>query len=732
MPIKTVYVFTFCTMFQFIISNIYHFVIYHATEPKNTKNTFFFLCFKNKKLSLQKQYFLIMKTRLLSLLLTIMAASMTVNAYDFMKNGVCYNINSDSTTVTVTYQNSSSPRYTDLSGAITIPAQVTYGSKTYTVNRIGSTAFAGCTGLTSVTMPNTITVINGYAFSGCSGLTGELTIPNKVTDIGDYAFYGCSSLTQVTIPSSVKAIEYYAFNFCTNLKRVNITDLAAWCNIDFNGTASNPLQQDLYLNGTKVTNLVIPSSVTIIKKYAFHAFKSLQQVTIPSSVTEIGYEAFYYCTGLTSVVLPNTAILIGGEAFSACSSLATLSFPSSMFSIGSNAFAGTAWYNNQPDGVVYAGNVAYKYKGTMPQGTSITLKNGCLGIAGSAFYGCGNMTSITIPNTVKIISYEAFCDCSGLTSITIPNSVTSIGNSAFYHCNSLSSINFSNSSSLKEIGQLVFSRCCFTSITIPKSVTHIGLWAFDACNDLTQVNITDLTAWCNIDFEGSNSNPLAKANNLYVNGNKVTNLVIPNSVTTINNYAFNGCSMNSVTIPSTVTSIGDNAFRNCSQLSSVLIPNSVTSIGSSAFAGCSGMTSVTIPGSMTYIQGNAFSNCSSLSSVVTKIVTPENVNYANASSQFNGIPEVSTLYVPVGTTDKYQLDKYNGKTNPWLAFGEVQKLVDGDINLDGVVTSTDVTVIYNYLLDGNNEHVATCDVNGDGNITAADVTAIYNMLLGGN
>ncbi len=672
-----------------------------------------------------------MKTRLLSFFMLLLAAAMPAGAYDFMVNGLCYSINSDGTSVTVTYQNSSSPRYTDLSGAITIPAQVTYGSNTYTVNRIGDTAFAGCTALTSVTMPNTITIIDDYAFATCSGLTGLLTIPNKVTTIGNRAFHYCSGLTQLTIPSSVKAIKYMAFNFCTNLKRVNITDLAAWCNIDFESSSSNPLHQDLYLNGTKVTNLVIPSSVTTIKKFAFSNFKSLQQVTIPSSVTEIGYEAFYYCTGLTSVVLPNSAILIEGEAFYGCSSLASLSFPSSIFYIGKNAFAGTAWYNNQPDGVVYAGNVAYKYKGTMPQETSITLRNGCTGIAGGAFYGgCGNMTSITLPGTVKIISYEAFRDCSGLTSITIPNSVTTIENSAFYHCTGLSSINISNSSSLKEIGQLVFSRCCFTSITIPKSVTHIGLWAFDACNDLTRVNITDLAAWCNIDFEDSSSNPLAKAKNLYVNGNKVTNLVIPNSVTAISNYAFNGCSINSVTIPNTVASIGSEAFSGCSQLLSVLIPHSVTRIGSYAFSGCTCMTSVTIPNSITQIEGNAFSNCSLLSSVVTKIATPENVNYANASSQFNSIPEASTLYVPVGAIDKYLIDKYNGRTNPWLAFSTVTELADGDVNLDGAVTSADVTIVYNYLLNGDNTYIATSDIDSDGTITTADITATFNMLLG--
>ena len=245
-----------------------------------------------------------MKTRLLSLTLAIMAAVIPAGAYDFMKNGLCYDINSDGTSVTVTYQNGSSPRYTDLSGAITIPSSVTNGGSTYTVTAIGRTAFAGCTALTSVTMPNTVTTIGGYAFASCSGLSGLLTIPNKVTSIGENCFIDCSGLTQVTIPSSLKYIGHYAFNFCSNLKRVNITDIAAWCDIDFDGTASNPLSQDLYLNGTKVTNLVIPSSVTKIKRLAFESFRSLQQVTIPSSVAEIGFQAFYYCTGLTSVVLP--------------------------------------------------------------------------------------------------------------------------------------------------------------------------------------------------------------------------------------------------------------------------------------------------------------------------------------------------------------------------------------------------------------------------------------------
>lgn len=673
-----------------------------------------------------------MKTRILSLIVAITAAVMPAGAYDFMKNGLCYDINSDGTSVTVTYQNGSEPRYTDLSGAITIPSSVTNGGSTYTVTAIGSAAFAGCTALTSVTMPNTVTTIGGYAFASCSGLSGLLTIPNKVTSIGENCFIDCSGLTQVTIPSSLKYIGHYAFNFCSNLKRVNITDIAAWCDIDFEDTASNPLSQDLYLNGTKVTNLVIPSSVTKIKRLAFESFRSLQQVTIPSSVAEIGFQAFYNCVGLTSASFPNTAsIFIGDEAFYLCSSLTTLNVPSSICYIGINVFYGTPWYSNQPDGLVYAGNVAYKYKGTMPQGTSITLKNGCTGIGGQAFGGCEGLTSITIPNTVKIIAFRAFERCSGLTSITIPNSVTTVDDGAFYFCTNLS------------------------SVTIPKSVKEIGSSAFYGCDNLTRVNITDLNAWCDIDFrENVWSNPLYYAKNLYLNGTRITNLTIPSSISVIKNFVFNGCNINSVTIPNTISSIGDGAFcncselpsiiipnsvtsigkyafRDCSKLTSVLIPNSVTSIGTSAFERCSSLASVTIPNSVTHLMKKAFLDCSSLSSVVTKIELPANVNYENYnfSTHFRGIPEESTLFVPVGTIEKYQVDKINGLDNPWLAFGNIQELVDGDVNLDGVVTSADVTMIYNHLLGGTPEHIATCDVNGDGNITAADVTEIYNMIL---
>ena len=183
--------------------------------------------------------------KLLTLLMAIVITTISASAYDFMVNGLCYD--KDGTSVTVTYQNYSSPRYSNLSGPLTIPESVTYGGKTYSVTSIGNCAFSGCTGLTSVTIPNSVTSISDHAFSDCTGLT-EVTIPNSVTRIGSSAFENCTGLTSVTIGN-----------------------LAAWCNIDFESKSANPLYygKNLYLNGIKITNLSIPNDVTNIKDFAF-------------------------------------------------------------------------------------------------------------------------------------------------------------------------------------------------------------------------------------------------------------------------------------------------------------------------------------------------------------------------------------------------------------------------------------------------------------------------------
>ena len=344
------------------------------------------------------------------------------------------------------------------------------------VTNISIFAFENCTGLTSVTISDSVTSISKSAFEDCTGLT-RVTIPDSVTNIGDSAFENCADLTSVTIPTSVTSIGNDAFSGCTGLKEVHITDLYAWCNVTFSNYTSNPLYNahNFYLNNQLITNLVIPDSVTSIGNWAFYSCESLTSITIPNSVTSIGDSAFEDGTGLTGVTIPDSVTSIGDSAFYGCTSLTSITIPNSVTSIGDYAFYDTAWYDNQPDGLVYAGKVAYEYKGTCP--AKVKIKAGTLGIAGSAFAWCMELKKVTIPDSVTYIGDYAFYDCTGLTSVTIPDSITSIGEGAFTGCTGLTSVTIGNS--VTSIGYDAFSDCIsLTSVTIPDSVTSIGENAF--------------------------------------------------------------------------------------------------------------------------------------------------------------------------------------------------------------------------------------------------------------
>ena len=317
----------------------------------------------------------------------------------------------------------------------------------------------------------------------------------------------------------------------------------------------------------------VSKAATSIGAYAFYGCSSLASITIPNRVTSIGVSAFEGCSSLTSISIPSGVTSIERFAFEGCSGLASITIPDSVTSIGNGAFSDTAWLKNLPNGVVYAGAVAYTYKGYMPSGTQISLKDGIIGIAASAFSGCDGLTSITIPDSVTSIGGSAFYGCSSLTSISIPSGVTSIGTAAFYGCSSLTSISIP--SGVTSIKRYAFFKCSsLTSISIPSGVTSIERFAFNGCSGLNAVYITDIAAWCGIAFENSSVNPLSYAHNLYLNGELVTDLVIPSGVTSIGAYAFKGCrSLTSITIPDSVTSIEYQTFQGCSALKSIVILN---------------------------------------------------------------------------------------------------------------------------------------------------------------
>ena len=392
--------------------------------------------------------------------------SISASAYDVKVDGIYYDIFETSAIVT-----SGDNKY---SGDIVIPESITYNASKYPVTSIGYEAFSGCSGLTSVTIPNSVTIIGWNSFSGCSGLT-SITIPNSVTSIGNSAFEECSGLTSVTIPNSVTSIGSETFCHCKGLTSVTISN------------SVTSIGYGAFSRCSGLTSITIPNSVTSIGDWAFSSCSGLTSVTIPNSVTSIGDCAFEGCTGITQTIIvndmfvclakgyeghysipENISTIIGG-AFGGCSGLTSVTIPNSVTSIGGHAFEGCSGL------------------------TSVTIPNSVTSIRYSAFSGCSGLTSITIPNSVTFIGESAFEGCSGLTSVTIPNSVTSIGYDAFDDCNRIKKLYYDctvnpniDSNVLKElyIGDNTsivydfFKDKNLSKIVLGKNVTQIRAQAF--------------------------------------------------------------------------------------------------------------------------------------------------------------------------------------------------------------------------------------------------------------
>ena len=541
-----------------------------------------------------------MKSLISLILLALLPVS--ASAYDAYMNGFFYNLSGDEASVTYKYYDEENLTYdAGYSGNVVIPSSFTYNGKTYAVTGIGGSAFNDCTGLTSVIIPESVKTIGGSAFKSCNNLT-TVTIPNSVTSISGEAFRDCRNLTSVTIGNGVTSLVYYTFGGCSSLTAVTIPDnVTSIGEHVFEGCFSlasvtipdgvTSIDENAFNRCTSLTSVTIPGGVKNIGNNAFSGCTSLTSLTIDDGVKSIGEYAFSSCTSLTSVIVPESVTNINASAFRNCTNLLSVTVPENITAIGQYAFDNTAWFNKQPDGLIYLGRVAYKYKGEMPEGTEISIREETVQIAGEAFRDCTGLTYITIPDGITVISSYAFAGCKNLDSITIPESVTSIASCAFGGCSSL------------------------MSITIPSGVTNIDAGVFNGCTNLTSV-------------------------------------IIPDGVKSIDNDAFGYCySLTSITIPESLTNIGGGAFFGCKSLTSFTIPNGVTSIGFAAFSTCEGLKSITISNSVNSIDKGAFAYCSSLTDV---FCLAENVPETGRTA-FNNTPITSaTLHVPAGSVEKYQ------------------------------------------------------------------------------
>ena len=470
-------------------------------------------------------------------------------------------------------------------------------------------------------------------------------------------------------------------NGCNCIINKNTKTLVAGCKYSVIPSGVEVIQNGAFEKNFGLTSVTIPSSVKTIGSYVFKDCYNLESVNILSPSITFGLETFLNCSSLTSVSFHmDTPPAYTTDCFSGISSSCTLTVPSgtsnSYISAGwtSSIFKGgleemvrnisfmdskvkalcvANWDTNGDGELSYQEAAAVSSLGSVFKGnSSISFFNelqyftGLTSIANDAFRDCSNLSAVQIPSTVYSIGSYAFYSCSNLTSIYIPESVESIGGYAFYGCSMLQ------------------------SITMPdKIISYLGEVAFDLINHIAIVHISNLETWLKTDFKNGN-NPLRSGGRLYLNGQEIKNLVIPDNIRTLNYGAFEGCaSLETVTLNNYITTIPNAAFANCHSLRTIYMPPSLKNIEVNAFIGSRNVSFV-IPEKVSYI-GPSGLRCGRVqnNNIIIKAVNPPSIS----SDTF--LNQKGFIFVPSNSVASYKSASYWSQLSNQIMPLEMEKLI---------------------------------------------------------
>ena len=429
-----------------------------------------------------------------------------VQAYQFEKNGIYYDIVNGKAVVV-----SGDVSY---SGDVVIPDSVEYDDVYLEVDSISEYAFQKSEFLSSIVLPKSLTSIGESAFSGCSGLV-SIVLPKSLTSIGESAFSGCSGLDSISLPEGLTSVESHSFNCCTNLKSVSF-----------------------------------PEGLTSIGFGAFNRCGNLTSLVFPASLTSISDNAFNWCSNVDTLSFLGRMDSINWNAFTDGNSA-----NQNIKRVYINDLS--TWLNSQryidikivgyealsaPEAVLYLDGKLL---------TDMVVPEGVKEIKPYTFYGMDSIRSVTLPKTLKNIAKSAFENCVSLTSVAFPEGLTGIEDAAFYGCDKLDSLSFP--ASMKTINWTAFC-------------THRGNYGDScSCEHIRYVNVKDLHTWINSErwnYREYDSHTFFPHAQLYLDGTLLTKIVVPEGVEEIKSNTFWGLdSLVYVKLPASIKKLGHSIFN---------------------------------------------------------------------------------------------------------------------------------------------------------------------------